>query len=627
MAISLINVALTGLNAAQAGLKTTSHNLSNVNTPGYSRQVVLQGTAPAQFTGAGFFGKGTTVETVRRVYSEHLQRETQNLQGQASHYSVYATEIARLGNLLADPDTHLAAAIDGFFSSVQNVASHPADVSARQAMLSAAQSLAHRFQTFGTVLDSTRTSVNSRIEQSVSQINGLARQVAALNGSIVLASGSGHAPNDLLDQRDAVISDLNRLVGASVVVQSDGAANVFLSNGHALVVGGAAQELATIRDPLDASVVSVGARLATGGVSPFRPGEVVGGELGGLLAFRSEALDAAQNSIGRLAMALAANVNSQHRLGQDLNGALGQNLFALAAPQVQASSANTGSAALSASVSDYDQLAASDYRVQYDGANYVVTRLADNSQSTYAALPQTFDGITLSVAGAPAAGDVFLVQPTRAGAGAIAVTLANANQIAAAAPVRASASSANLGDASAADLVVQSLDPNLLAPVTITFTGPNSYDVSGTGTGNPTGVAYVPGGTLSFNGWSVVIRGAPKAGDTFTVTPNTGGIGDNRNALRLADLGTAALVQGASFVGSYAQLVSATGSREREIDIASAAQEQMLSQAKEALASVSGVNLDEEAANLLRYQQSYQAASKVIAVADSLFDEILSIFR
>ncbi len=627
MAISLINVSLTGLNAAQAGLKTTSHNLSNVNTPGYSRQVILQGTPPPQFTGAGYFGKGTTVETVRRVYSEHLQREMQNLQSQSSHYSAYATEIARLGNLLADPDTHLAGAIDGFFSAVHNVASHPADASARQAMLSAAQSLAHRFQTFGTMLDSARASVNSRIEQSVSQINGLARQVAALNDSILRASGTGHAPNDLLDQRDVAISDLNRLVGASVVVQSDGAANVFLSNGHALVVGTTTQELAAIRDPLDASAVSVGARLATGGARLFRPGDVVGGELGGLLAFRGEALDAAQNSIGRLAMAIAANVNSQHRLGQDLNGALGQDVFALAAPQVHASSNNTGSAALSASVSDYGQLAASDYRVQYDGANYVVTRLADNSQSSYAALPQTFDGVTLSVAGAPAAGDVFLVQPTRTGAGAISVVLANANQIAAAAPVRASASSANLGDASATDLVVQSLDPNLLAPVTITFTGPNTYDVSGTGTGNPTGVAYVPGGTLSFNGWSLVIRGAPKAGDTFTVTPNTGGIGDNRNALRLADLGTAALVQGASFVGSYAQLVSATGSREREVDVASTAQDQMLSQAKGALASVSGVNLDEEAANLLRYQQAYQAASKVIAVADSLFDEILSIFR
>ncbi|MDH4191270.1 MAG: flagellar hook-associated protein FlgK, partial [Betaproteobacteria bacterium] len=394
----------------------------------------------------------------------------------------------------------------------------------------------------------------------------------------------------------------------------------------ALVVGSTTQDLTAGGDPADASSIVVGAG-AGAAARVFRAGEIVGGELGGLLAFRDEALSEAQNSIGRLALAVAGDVNAQHRLGQDLNGAPGQDLFAVGTPRVGAASTNTGSANLSAAVVDTSALAASDYNVLYDGADFIVTRLSDNTQNTYASLPQTFDGITVSQSGTPAAGDSFLVQATRGAATSIAVTLANANQIAAALPVRVEVATANMGDAGASGLVVQSLDPNLLAPVTITFTGAASFDVSGAGTGSPGGLAYVPGAAIAFNGWSLAIQGTPRAGDRFTVTPNAGGVGDNGNALRLGGLATATRVQGASYTNGYAQLVSGIGARERAVDLTSRAQDLMLEQANQSLASVSGVNLDEEAANLLRYQQAYQASSKVITVANSLFDEILTLFR
>jgi flagellar hook-associated protein 1 FlgK len=626
MSSSIMQIALSGLNAAQAGLNTTSHNLANVNRPGYTRQQAVQGTAPALFSGSGYIGTGATVETVRRIYSEHLQRETESLQSQASHSSAFSAEIERLGNLLADPDTQLSAAIDGFFGAMQQVASQPAEPAARQAMLSAAQVLAQRFRDTDGALATMRQSLDTRIAQSVTQINASARAIANLNDAIVGAAAGGQPPNDLLDQRDALIAELNRTVGAHAVPQSDGGLNIFLSNGHALVVGATAQPLATGTDPFDASQLVVGANLS-GAIGVFRPGEVVGGELGGLLEFRDETLAAARNAIGRLAMVLADGINTQHQLGQDFAGNLGKALFGAGAPLASASSANTGTGALSVAVADYGALTESDYRVRFDGAAYTVTRAADNAQWSFATLPQTVDGLTLSVAGAPAAGDSFLVQPTRYGASAMAVLLSSPSEISAAAPVRASASSANLGDAKVASLAVDTLDPNLLAGVTLTFTSASTFDVSGPGTGNPTGVAYVAGGTIAFNGWTLTLQGAPRAGDVVTVGPNTGGVGDNRNALRMAELASAGTIEGATYTQAYAQTVSSVGNRTREAQSVSDARAGMLEQSQGALASVSGVNLDEEAAGLLRYQQAYQAAGKVLAVANTLFEEILAIYR
>ncbi|MGH8665657.1 MAG: FlgK family flagellar hook-associated protein, partial [Burkholderiales bacterium] len=358
---------------------------------------------------------------------------------------------------------------------------------------------------------------------------------------------------------------------------------------------------------------------------------LTGGQLGAVLAFQRDAAAPTLNNLGRIATALAFDFNQQHRLGQDLNGAAGTDFFTLPTPGVIGRSGNSGSAVLDATIVDASALTTSDYRIAYNAGNYSVTRLSDSSVTVYASLPQTIDGVRVSLgSGTPGNGDSFLLQPTRTGARDLAVRLVDGSQIAAAAPIRGAAGTGNTSGAAITAGVVNGPPPtnaNLLQPVTITFTGSGSYDVSGVGTGNPTGLAYVSGGDISYNGWTVSIAGAPRAGDTFTITPNSGGVSDNRNATLLAGLQNAKTIGGgaATYQGAYSQSVASVGSKTREVQVAAAAQETLVTQTRSAQQSLSGVNLDEEAANLIRYQQMYQACGKMIEIASKLFDSLLAI--
>jgi flagellar hook-associated protein 1 FlgK len=625
MASGVLGVALAGLNAAQAGLQTTGHNLANINTPNYSRQTTIQETNPAAFSGGGFMGTGVNVTSVRRVYAEYLQAQAQTMQSRVASDAAYSEHISQLNNVVSDPDLNVSSAIDNFFAGVQNLSGNPSDTAARQALLSAGSTLAARFRSFDSHMEDMRTSVNDRIHLSVATVNNLSKQLAALNNAIVRASGTGQPPNDLLDHRDQLLTQLNREINVTTVAQKDGSTSVFMGNGQSIVIGGNTEKLVAVPGDLDSSNMSVG--LATGGgVRPFRDDEIAGGTLGGVIGFRNQVLNPTQNSIGRIALALGAQFNAQHAMGQDRTGAPGGDFFTLPGAKVLGAGHNQGNGVMAASIVDYSQLTDSDYRVAWDGSNYVVTRLSDSSQSTYASLPQTLDGVAISLSsGVPAAGDAFLVQPTRQGAWGFAMAAIGVNEIAAAAPIRAASVTANSGNASITSGTVSALDPNLTQPVTITFTGPGTYSVNGTGTGNPAGVAYVPGATISFNGWSVAIEGAPKAGDVFTIGPNTAGTGDNRNALALASLAQTAQVEGGTYATAYAGVLSSVGSKAQEINAASQSNDAILTQARESISSVSGVNLDEEAANLLRYQQAYQAASKVISIADQMFQSILNV--
>jgi len=617
----IYGVALSALNAAQAGLTTTGHNLANVNTDGYSRQAIVQVQGAGQLTGMGFIGQGTNVVSVRRMYADYLVTQSQALSAQHAEFTAQAAEMGRLSSLLSDTDANLGAAIDNFFGSVQQLAANPSDTVSRQAMLSGGQALVGRFQDLGASFDDMQARVDGQIRSSVDLINGYAAAVARLNNQITDAQGNGQPPNDLLDQRDALVNQLNREV--RVVPVADGTVNLFLTNGLPLVLGTTVNKLVLTSDDLDPTRLGIGANIG-GTVQKFRQGDITGGALGGMLAFRDQNLQQARTEVGRLAMALGAQFNDAHALGVDRNGIPGGAFFNVAAPTVAGSSRNTGTATLAASVSDYTALRSTNYEVVWDGANYVVTRLSDNIQTTYATLPQTFDGITVTEAGAPQPGDRFLVQPTRGGASGMAMALGNIAQIAAGAPIRGQAAAANTGTGSIDLGTVDSADPNLTAPVTLTFNGNGTFDVSGTGTGNPTGVSYTANGAISYNGWTVHISGSPQAGDQFTVVPNTGASGDNRNVLRLAQLAQAPMVDGNSITGAYARFVGSVGARTQEINAMQNAQQRMLDTANQALSSVSGVNLDEEAAALMRYQQAYQAAGKVINVANTLFDSLLN---
>lgn len=633
MTSRLFEIGISGLNAAQANLRTASHNISNAATPGFTRQEAVQSTALAQLTEAGFVGNGVKVDTVRRIYSEFLSNQVVSSQSRSSELDTYYSQLTQIDNLLADPRAGLSAAMTSFFNAVQDVATNPQNYASRQDMLSGANSLVDRFRLIDGQLGALRRSVDDQISLTVNSINSYAKEIAALNEAIVLAkgyAGGRDEPNDLLDQRDQMVLELNKLLRATVVEQDDGSFNVFIGNGQPLVAGYTTSDLVAMRDPYDASQLTVG--FQTPGVTlPISETVLSGGSLGGLLAFRRDGLNTTQNQLGRIAIALGDSFNMQHRLGQDLTGALGGDFFNIGAPDVISATTNTGNAVIAATYLDSNALTASDYRLDYDGANYIVTRLSDNQQTSFAGLPASIDGVTLTLAsGAPAAGDGFTFRPTRPGANALSVTLSLPEEIAAAAPIRTSQGGSNLGTGFISAGSVNPPPPpdvNLQQPVTITFTGAATFDVNGVGTGNPVGVAYTPGANITYNGWTVQIDGAPQVGDTFSVGPNTGGVADNRNALLLASLQTASIIGNgtATLESAYAAMVGDVGSRTRELEIASTAEGALLQQHVQARDSYSGVNLDEEAANLVRYQQLYQASGKVVQIASEMFDTILSL--
>jgi flagellar hook-associated protein 1 len=631
MGNGIYGIGVSGLSAAQAGLVTTGHNIANANTPGFHRQAIVQSGAIANFTGAGFLGQGVEVDSVRRIYSDFLDRETSRAEAHASYYATYSGQLEKIDNLLGDPTSGLAPALQRFFEGVHDVSSNPGSVASRQAMLAAGSTLALRFQTLQTQLEESNRGVDAQIQSTVSQVNALAREIASINSRITTQQvNPRQPPNDLFDERDQLISDLNKLIGTSIVPQSDGTVNVAIGSGQGLVVGNKAFSLAAIPD-VDAPNRLQVAFVVGSTTVPLPKNVLSGGSLGAVLAFRAGPLTDAQNDLGRIAAGLAHTFNAQHRLGQDLLGAMGGDFFVPVQPVVTPRPGNTGTGAVSTTIASATALTGSDYRLVYTGANYQLTRLRDNVTTTYAALPQTVDGITISLAsGAPAAGDSFLIEPTHYAARDFGVAITDPARIAAAAPIKGSAAAGNMGTGAITPGVVNPPpDVNLLAPVTITFTSATTFDVTGIGTGSPVGVAFTSGANITYNGWMVRITGAPSVGDTFTIVPNTGGTGDNRNAALLADLQVANTLNGgtASYQAAYAQLTSSLGNTAREMQISADAQDTIALRARETQQAMSGVNLDEEAANLLRYQQAYQASGKVMQIASTLFETILDLGR
>lgn len=645
MGTDIFGTSVSALNTAQFGLATTQHNIANANTAGYNRQQIVVSARSAQLSGSGFLGQGSDVSTIKRVYNEFLAGQVMSGQGQASNLDSYYTQIQPINNMLADPTAGVAPALQDFFSAANGVSNTPESSAARQTMLSSAQSLASRFQSMNQRLTDISDSINGQISTSVTTINSYAQQIATLNNTVALAlaTSGGKPPNDLLDQRDLIISQLNQEIKVSVIKQGDGSLNLFIGSGQSLVVGAQAYGLQTVQSSSDPSKLEVATGAGGGNVIQLQQNSIQGGKLGGTLAFRSQSLDSAQNSLGLVAMGLAGTFNQQHQLGQDLNGALGVNFFAQPVPVVNKNSANTGTAAIGTSVSDYSKLTGSDYTLAYDGANYTLTRLSDNTVTTSATLPLAVDGLNISLtSGAPAANDSFLIRPTVNGAQSIAVAITDPAKVAAAAPILASTGLTNTGTGNisagtvnppppvTADPAHPLTDLNLKQPVTITFTSATTFNVTGTGAGLPAvGVPYTAGNNITYNGWTVQITGAPGINDTFAVGPNTSASTDNRNALLLASLQTQKALLGgtANYQGVYSQLVSQVGNKTRELQVTSQAQNTMVQQTIQEQQSVSGVNLDEEAANLLRYQQAYQAAGKAMQIASTLFDTLLSLGR
>ena len=647
MGSSIYSIGTSGMNAAMAGLVTTGQNIANASTPGYSRQEIVQAANLPQATGSGFLGQGVSVITVKRIYSDVIANQLTVAHAQGSHLDAYNAQITQLDNMLGDPTAGLTPALQNFFTGVAAVAATPADVTSRQAMLSSANSLTATFQRLDQQIEQMRSGVNAGISNGISSINGYAQQIAGLNKTILATeSSTGQPANDLRDQRDSLVASLNQQIGASVVKGSNGSYDVFVGNGQPIVLGNQAINLVAARSPQDPQRLEVGYQSGASTVLLPESG-IQGGSLGGLISFRSNSLDPAQNALGRIAITVAQKFNAQSALGQDLNGALGKPLFTVAGPTVLQSSGNSGSASVTAAVQNASALTTSDYRLQYMGAsggneNYQLTRVSDGT-TTAISFPTAagsgsvnVDGIALNLTTGAATNDSWLIEPTRTGASSIAVALTDPAAIAAASPVGTSAALSNAGSGTISAASVTSV-ANLPLPGTVTLTydaAANQFTVSGAvPAAGP--FSYTAGSPISFNGISIAISGTPANGDQFTLGPNTNGTSDNSNALALAALQTAntmgqdASVAGSqpttSFGGAYTQLVTQVANIAQQTGVMDTAQQNVIAQATHAQQSVSGVNLDEEAANLLRYQQAYQAAGKMMQIANTLFQAVLAL--
>ena len=547
-----LGIGTTALSALQRAISTTGQNIANVNTDGYSRQSVTFSARPAQDIGVGFLGSGVQVTSIDRAYSQFMANDVQQRTASSGYYSLYANAAERVDSMLGDPSTSITQAMDSFFASAEAVANSPTSLPERQVMLSNAETLVQRFDYIVGRVDDVTKEMNSQIAGAVSEINQLAGGIATLNEEIAKVSGrTGGLPNDLLDQRDALIVQLSSLVDTKTLAQDDGSLNVFIGRGQPLVTGSVAETMATQTDPDlgSTSIVTLSAFVAgSSDVSDF----LTGGKLGAALTVTDEVVNPTRRELNLLAVGFAETVNAIQEGGDDLQGVNGTALFTetegvvKTAPSVDDSTANSGNAAVTFTVTDAKLLTGDSYRVDYTATGVNLRNLTTDAVTTLGASPATVDGVQIT----------YTAQVATGGAGA------------------------NQGDAFIVDPVFQAsrfLEVKIDDPAKI------------------------------------------------AAASNGGAAGNNSNMLAMIELRDQSLLKGntATYGEVYNNLLSDVAVRTQRAQSSAETETALLGSALDRQSSLQGVNLDEEAANLVRYQQAYQAAAQIVAVANEVFDTLL----
>jgi flagellar hook-associated protein 1 FlgK len=620
----LFGISVSALQAFQQAINVTSNNIANASTPGYDEESINLSEAIPQVNGSATIGSGVEVSGINRAYSQAATNQlntSQSTLGQLTGLQSYA---AQIDNVIGTTGGGLSTALTSYYSAWSTVANDPTSTAARQALISAAQGVVTSLQSTTSQLNALNSSVNTSITSDVTQINSLASTISTLNQQIVVTQGAagGQQPNELLDQRDQAVSKLSSLVGVTTTTNTDGSLNVFVGNGQPLVLEGNVNTLTTVPDQYNASQLDVSSTAAGGNNIDA---ELTTGDLGGQLAARTQAINPALNQLGQIATAVATSANTQQTAGVDLNGAIGTAIFSSPTPTAVASSTNTGTGAATVAITNVGALTANDYVLTYKGGTY---SLATTDGTTVpltgtgtAADPLTADGISITLTGAPASNDTFLIQPTATTASNLSVVITNPSKIAAASAITASAATTNTGTATIdTGTVIDPTNAALTTPASIVFATPTTYSINGGAV-----QTLAANGEISANGWQVTITGTPAAGDTFNVGPNTSGTGDNRNALLSAAQQTTGILNNAttSTTGAVSAFITAIGSQVAQINTAQAAQTAVNTSATNNVESISGVNLDQEAASLLQWQQAYQASAQALAIGSSLFTTLI----
>jgi flagellar hook-associated protein 1 FlgK len=626
----LLSTSVSGLLAFQQALDVTSNNIANASTPGYSVETANLTELPGQATAGGYVGSGVTVDGITRSYSELLAQQVRGSQASYSSLNTLATQATQVDNLLSASSTGITSGLQSFVNALQTVSGSPSSSAARQALLSQAQALAQQLTGYDAQISQYGSTLEQQISGDVTQVNTLASGIASLNTQIANdLAGTGQAPNQLMDQRDNLIDQLSQYVSVNTASEPNGMLDVYVGTGQAVVTGGTAQQLSTLPNQYNASELDIG--ITSGGGTADVTSEITGGELGGLIASRTQVLDPAQNALGQISVALATIVNQQQAAGMDQTGAAGQPMFTVGGVQTLASSANTGNATLTVTRTSLSALTSDDYTLRYSGAAW---QLQDATTGQAVALsgagtsasPFQAAGISIIVNGAPAAGDSFLVQPTAAATAGLAVAFTDPSQIAAASLAQTGVGAANTGTGT---ISAATVDPASWVPdtYTLTFTAANQYQVtSSAGTVVATGT-YSAGAPISFEGAQVSVNGAPASGDSFTVRASTAAdAGDNSNANALISaLGAGSLGGGTtSLSGAANNLIARIGIITQQAQSNAAAQQSVNQDATTARSNLSGVNLDDQAAKMLQYQQAYQAMAQVIQTSGQMFTSLIT---
>lgn len=673
----LIGIGLTGILSHQAALNTTGNNITNANTPGYSRQEVLFETQEGQRTGAGTIGSGVNVADIRRLANEYLVQQVREDSTLYGEQQALNSELSRLDNLLGGQNTGLSNALNNFFASLQNAAEDPTSLPQRQLVLSEAQQVVNRFQALNQEFIQQRESIKTQMQQGVKDANTLLKSIAELNLAISESPGiaQGQMPNELLDKRDEKLRQLSELVSIKVTPTDGSQVNVSLSNGLSLVVGSNASTLGTRENAEDPTRLEF--TLNNGGRTLNIDEQITGGKLGGLLRFDTEGLKPAFDELGRIAIALSDTMNNQHEIGMDLEGELGGLFFtdinsleaqrSRVVPNGNNAPSTTGQ--LAVEITDSSALPAGRWTLQFsgDGRSYELIDQATGKTVNQGRLPDpaqseiSMPGFNIRVEGGTFnAGDKYLIQPSRNAAESIGLVVNREEDLAFASPVRATTGDDNIGTGkidqgtmlNVRNPFTNSLLPAFQSsgqlangPITVEFDDPGTglvFTVTD-GSGNPIGPAnrpYTPGVAnelfsdnpadgAEYQGFQFKITGQPADGDTFEISYNSNGVSDNRNAELLAALGTANTLNGGSqnFSEGYAGLVEDIGVKTRQSQLDVDAGKTLLEQSTNQRESVSGVNLDEEAGRLIQYQAAYNASAQVMSVAQDLFNTLLQSFR
>lgn len=634
---SLVSVGSQALFAAYSQLQTAGSNIANANTVGYSRQSVQLATAESQYTGSGYLGRGVTVSTVARASNMFLTQQLVAATATSAADTARSDMLGQLEKVFVGGKSGLGQAATQIFNAFADLAAVPSDPAARTAVLGRLEGFASLARSSSDQIEALQGNVMHDVTGSVDQVNTLATALASLNITIRKSTNQGQSPNDLYDQRDLLVKRIAEQVQVQSYMGADQTASVFVGIGQTLVLGGEVHRLTAVPDPKDPARIGLTIE-ASGSPSLLSDVQIGDGQIGGLMHFQNQDLADARNRIGQLVAGVAGAINQQQALGLDLAGDPGAALLRLTGPVAVPADTNAHDAAgyplasVSLNVADPSQLKASDYELVLDPAHadqYQITRLTDGRVFTGVADGQTVDGLTIQIGPvAPSAGESFRLKPVASAATDLAVMLKNPRGLAAANPVTGLMAAANTGTAAIRSLNTVAAPAAPYAPVTLAFTDDaGSYQVLDASRALVAAGTWTPGQPIAYDGLEINLTGLPKTGDSLAIAPTAYPAASNGNAVRFDNLALLNLIDGQTVGDAYASAMSAVGVQVQGARVAADTSGAVTHRAAAELTSVVGVNIDEEAAKLIQFQQAYQASAKVLQTAQAMFDAVLSIAR